>query len=134
MARLYAAARLLVNFFQPSFKLKEKRREGAKIIKRYHPPATPYERALGHPKLPSAVKRRLRQTYRTLDPIQLLATIRTAQEELGERVLRPLHWVAFGGFSCSVMCTTRLIVSGGSGLTREGRVASFKIPSIPLAA
>jgi len=32
MARLYAAARLLVNFFQPSFKLKEKRREGAKII------------------------------------------------------------------------------------------------------
>ncbi|TWH90188.1 hypothetical protein IQ17_07538, partial [Bradyrhizobium daqingense] len=28
MARLYAAARLLVNFFQPSFKLKEKRREG----------------------------------------------------------------------------------------------------------
>ncbi|MGZ6184249.1 MAG: transposase [Vulcanimicrobiaceae bacterium] len=50
MARLYAAARLLVNFFQPSFKLKEKRREGAKIIKRYHPPATPYERALGHPK------------------------------------------------------------------------------------
>ncbi|MGY3695075.1 hypothetical protein ACVIGA_005155 [Bradyrhizobium sp. USDA 3240] len=86
MARLYAATRLLVNFFQPSFKLKEKRREGAKIIKRYHPPATPYERALGHPKLPSAVKRRLRQTYRTLDPIQLLATIRTAQEELGERI------------------------------------------------
>ena len=28
MARLYAAARLHVNFFQPSFKLKEKRREG----------------------------------------------------------------------------------------------------------
>jgi hypothetical protein len=36
LARLYAAARLYVNFFQPSFKLKEKRREGAKIIKRYH--------------------------------------------------------------------------------------------------
>jgi len=51
MARLYAAARLHVNFFQPSFKLKEKRREGAKVIKRYHAPATPYERALAHPKL-----------------------------------------------------------------------------------
>jgi hypothetical protein len=49
MARLYAAARLHVNFFQPSFKLREKRREGAKVIKRYHPPATPYERALAHP-------------------------------------------------------------------------------------
>jgi hypothetical protein len=30
MSRLYAAARLYVNFFQPSFKLKEKRREGRK--------------------------------------------------------------------------------------------------------
>ena len=54
MARLYAAARLHVNFFQPSFKLKEKRREGAKVIKRYHAPATPYERALAHPKVPKA--------------------------------------------------------------------------------
>ena len=45
MGRLYAAARLYVNFFQPSFKLKEKRREGAKVIKRYRPPSTPYERA-----------------------------------------------------------------------------------------
>ncbi|MCP3468052.1 DDE-type integrase/transposase/recombinase [Bradyrhizobium sp. CCGUVB23] len=86
MARLYAAARLLVNFFQPSFKLKEKRREGAKVIKRYHPPATPYERALAHPKLASAIKRRLRAEYRTLDPVQLLADIRAAQEELGERI------------------------------------------------
>src|SRR6516164_4372554 len=36
LARLFAAARLHINFFQPSFKLKEKQREGAKIIKRYH--------------------------------------------------------------------------------------------------
>jgi hypothetical protein len=43
-ARLYAAARLHVNFFQPSFKLKEKQREGAKVIKRYRAPATPCER------------------------------------------------------------------------------------------
>jgi len=27
-----------LNFFQPSFKLKEKRRQGAKVIKRYHMP------------------------------------------------------------------------------------------------
>jgi hypothetical protein len=30
MGRLYAAARLYVNFLQPSFKLKQKRREGLK--------------------------------------------------------------------------------------------------------
>ena len=88
MARLYAAARLLVNFFQPSFKLKEKRREGAKVIKRYHAPATPYERALTHAKLSNAIKRRLCETYRSLDPVALLAEIRRCQDKLGERIGR----------------------------------------------
>ena len=88
LARLYAAARLHVNFFQPSFKLKEKRREGAKVIKRYHPPATPYQRALAHPKVGKAVKRRLRTLYRTLDPVALLAEIRAAQNLLGARLNR----------------------------------------------
>lgn len=88
MARLYAVARLYVNFFQPSFKLKEKRREGAKVIKRYHTPSTPCERALAHPKVTAAVKQRLRDQYRTLDPVALLAEIRATQEELGNRVDR----------------------------------------------
>jgi hypothetical protein len=88
MARLYAAARLHVNFFQPSFKLKDKRREGAKVIKRYHVPATPYARALAHPKVGKAVKRRLRELYRTLDPVVLLSEMRAAQVELGDRVDR----------------------------------------------
>lgn len=86
MARLYAAARLHVNYFQPSFKLKEKRREGAKAIKRYHLPVTPYARALAHPKVPKAIKQRLRETYRTLDPVELLAEIRRCQEDLGQRI------------------------------------------------
>ena len=34
LARLYAAARLHTNLFQPSFKLKEKKRTGARVIKR----------------------------------------------------------------------------------------------------
>ena len=86
MARLYAAARLHVNFFQPSFKLKEKRREGAKVIKRYHAPATPYERVLAHRHVPRKIKQRLRAQYRTLDPVMLLSDIRAAQEELGRRI------------------------------------------------
>lgn len=59
LERLYAASRLHTNFFQPSFKLKDKRREGAKVIKRYHVPATPYARALAHPKLSKGVIQRL---------------------------------------------------------------------------
>jgi hypothetical protein len=86
MARLYATARLYVNFFQPSFKLKEKRREGARVIKRYHDPSTPYERALAHPMVTAAVKERAQ--HRTLDPVALLADIRAAQEELGNRIDR----------------------------------------------
>jgi hypothetical protein len=86
MGRLYAAARLYVNFFLPSFKLAEKRRQGAKIIKRYHDPLTPYERALRHSQVPAAVKRGLRAQYRMLDPVALLAEIRAVQEELGDRI------------------------------------------------
>jgi Integrase core domain len=86
LARLFAAARLHINFFQPSFKLKEKRREGAKIVKRYHSPATPYERALAHPAVDEAFKRWLREMYCTLDPVLLLARMREAQTELGRRV------------------------------------------------
>ena len=85
MTRLFAAARLYVNFFQPSFKLKEKRREGAKVIKRWHAPSTPCERALAHPQVAPTVKQQLREQYRTLDPVVLLAEIRAAQEELGNR-------------------------------------------------
>jgi hypothetical protein len=88
LVRLYAASRLHTNFFQPSFKLKDKRREGAKVIKRYHAPATPYARALAHPMVTEAVKTRLREQYRTLDPVALLAEIRAAQEELGNRIDR----------------------------------------------
>ena len=88
IGRLYAAARLYVNFFQPSFKLKDKRREGAKVIKRYHNPLTPYERALAHPMVSEAAKKRLREQYRTLDPVALLAEIRATQEELGNRIDR----------------------------------------------
>src|SRR3954463_1761810 len=88
LVRLYAASRLHTNYFQPSFKLKEKRREGAKVIKRYHAPSTPYERALAHPKVSPAVRQRLREHYRTLDPVALLSEIRAAQEELGNRLDR----------------------------------------------
>ena len=88
MARLYAAARLHVNFFQPSFKLKEKRREGAKVIKRYHAPATPYERALAHPKLSKAIKRRLREHLSHSRSGGAARRDPPCQDELGERIAR----------------------------------------------
>jgi hypothetical protein len=82
--RLYTAARLFVNFFQPSFKLLSKTREGAKVIKKYYPPATPCERLLERKDVPDECKEQLRQNLMALDPVQLLNDIREAQRMLAQ--------------------------------------------------
>ena len=82
LARLYAVSRFFVNFFQPSFKLAEKSREGAQVTKRYHAPQTPCERLLGHEATSDAVKAKLREVTDALDPLQLLEEIRTMQNHL----------------------------------------------------
>jgi hypothetical protein len=82
LAHLYARVRLFVNFFQPSFKLAEKTREGARVRKRYHPPATPCQRLLADPRTPAAVRERVTVMKADLDPVRLLAEIRTAQQRL----------------------------------------------------
>ena len=86
LGRLYAAARLHGNLFQPSFKLREKRREGARVIKRYHAPEPPVVRALAHAKVTDADKMWLRDMRADADPVLLLAAMRAAQAELGKRV------------------------------------------------
>lgn len=88
LERLYAVVRLNANLFQPSFKLQEKTRIGARVIKRYHPPVPPAARVLAHPKVVEADKERLRAIMETADPVLLFAGIRAAQEELGKRVDR----------------------------------------------
>jgi hypothetical protein len=82
LARLYTALRLFVNFFQPSFKLAAKTRDGAKVRKTYHPPATPCQRLLADTRTSEEVRRRVAAIYATLDPVQLLQTIREIQQEL----------------------------------------------------
>src|SRR3982750_977730 len=82
LARLYATTRLFVNVFQPSFKLAGKEREGARVRKRYHPPATPCERLLADPRTPEAARGRVEAQRTTLDPVGLLAEMRAAQRAL----------------------------------------------------
>lgn len=82
LARLYTASRLFVNFFQPSFKLKEKLRVGGRIVKRYDPPQTPCARLLAAQSTPAAVKERLIELLETLDPLRLLEEIRQSQHQL----------------------------------------------------
>jgi len=82
--RLYASSRLFVNFFQPSFKLASKTRVGARVTKRYHPPATPCARLLASDAVPDSTKARLRAVLGTLDPLRLLDEVRTAQRYLAQ--------------------------------------------------
>ena len=81
ITRLYAASRLFVNFFQPSFKLAAKHRDGARVYKRYHLPQTPCERLL-QSEVPEASKTHLRHLAGTLDPLKLLEEIRAVQAHL----------------------------------------------------
>ena len=82
LADLHKVARLYVNFFQPSFKLKSKTREAGKVVKKYHAPATPYEQLVADERVDSGVKQRLRQQFASLDPLELLSQIRQAQQEI----------------------------------------------------
>lgn len=82
LADLHKVARLYVNFFQPSFKLKSKTREGSKVVKKYHAPATPYEQLLADDRVEPVVKQQLRQQFESLDPLELLSQLRQAQEEI----------------------------------------------------
>jgi hypothetical protein len=91
LARLYTASRLFVNFFQPSFKLAEKLRVGARVRKRYHAPETPCARLLASATIPDATKDRLRAVLATLDPLRLLDEIRTVQHHLAGFAAGEVH-------------------------------------------
>ncbi|MCU1325223.1 MAG: transposase [Bryobacterales bacterium] len=82
LAELHRAARLYVNFFLPSFKLQSKIRNGAKLSRKYDTPTTTCERLLASERVTAEHRERLRQTFATLDPIELLRRIREAQNRL----------------------------------------------------
>jgi len=82
--KLHEVGRPYVNFFQPSFKLKSKTRQGAKVSRKYYPPATPYERLLADGRVTNECKDELRKTFASLDPVRLLREIRTAQQHLAQ--------------------------------------------------
>ena len=84
LAQLYESSRLYINFFQPSFKLKSKTRDGARVHKVYFAPATPCERLVAHGGVAPAIKEKLTVQFKSLDPVRLLKEIRTAQQTLSD--------------------------------------------------
>lgn len=87
---LYEQVALRHNFFLPSMKLREKQRQGSRVMKRYEPPQSPYQRVLLSPQVDAAVKRRVRRRYQKLNPAALDRQIRGLQQRLA-RLARPVR-------------------------------------------
>lgn len=79
---IYRSGRLLMNFFYPSMKLKEKERRGSKVRKRYDAPKSPYERILAREDVEEENKEQLREQRERLNPVELQRKIRRLQEKL----------------------------------------------------
>ena len=92
LARLYSPARLFVNAFQPCFKLAEKTRDGATVKKRYHKPLTPCDRLLTDARVDTTSREHIAKLRTDLDPVRLLAEIRSAQQALV--TLADAAWIA----------------------------------------
>lgn len=82
MAQLFQVVRLYVNYFQPSFKLAERKRIEGRIKKQYHAPATPADRLQDRHDVDEQIKLKLREMYHALDPLELLHKIRKDQSAL----------------------------------------------------
>ena len=75
------------NHFCPSMKLAEKRREGARQIKRYDAPKTPYQRLLESGVLDERKRVALQEQHGTLNPFALKRQIEAGLKEI-QRALR----------------------------------------------
>jgi len=79
---LYQLLRLHVNFFQPTCKLIDSQRQGAKVRKQYDRAQTPYQRLLAAGALSPSQQQALASYYPYLNPAQLCRQIEQAQQAL----------------------------------------------------
>lgn len=70
------------NYLQPSFKLLEKHRYGAKLYRKHSPPRTPMQYVLDSAEVSAEKKLELMARLETLDPADLLFRIQTGVEKL----------------------------------------------------
>ena len=68
---LYRTWGLLHNFFCPNLKLLSKTRKGAKTVRKYSPPQTPYQRLLESKHLSQDQEQKLQAQFQKLNPLQL---------------------------------------------------------------
>ncbi len=89
LSELYAVLRLYVNFFQPSLKLLSKKRDGAKVTKKYDKAKTPYQRLMLSTHLTTIEKENLKKQYHQLDPIDLQNRLVKLQDNFWRHAWKP---------------------------------------------
>ena len=82
LEHLYACLRLQGNFFRPVRKLIGKERLGARVVKHYDEPRTPYQRLLASGSLGQEERVRLAEVYAAINPEALRLRIEWLQRRL----------------------------------------------------
>ncbi|MBS3789258.1 transposase family protein [Candidatus Bipolaricaulota bacterium] len=80
--KIYKLLRPYTNYFQPSLKLVEKERSGAKVTKRYDKAKTPYRRLLAYETISQSSREKLKEEYFSLNPAQLNREIESLRKKL----------------------------------------------------
>ena len=89
LLELYRALRLYINFFQPSMKLREKRRENSRIHRTYESAQTPFQRLRAYNILSSDMAEKITAIHQAIDPVRLLEQIGTLQDALWRHAVLP---------------------------------------------
>lgn len=89
LQQLYPLLRLHFNFFRPVRKLVGKKRLGAKVVRRYDEPQTPYQRLLAAGVLSEPARAALEKQFLALNPAQLQRRIDQLLRRLWETAERP---------------------------------------------
>jgi len=82
LGEVYEALHLYANMFQPTFKLKSKKRTGAKVHKKYEKPRTPLQRVLDTKLLSADNMSEWQATYRDTNPAKLRRRIDRKVQQL----------------------------------------------------
>jgi len=86
--QIYRYLRLYTNFFQVQMKLIEKIRIGSKIRKKYDRPKTPYQRVMECENIDEKTKKKLKEIYESLNPVEIKKKLIELEDKLFEMVRR----------------------------------------------
>jgi hypothetical protein len=82
--QLYDKLDLYLNHFQAVRRCIKRERVGARYVRVYDDPQTPYQRALAHPLVPGQVKQKLQTVHETLNPVTLREEVATLKAQLSK--------------------------------------------------